>query len=120
MENCVYDESGQLLTGTFMDYAMPRAEDVPSFATAFQETLNPDNPLGAKGVGESGAIGPPPAVVNAVVDALADFGRSPYRHAADAGTGLESHSRRCDFGRWRRRVSAFKRCLEFIAVALTV
>ena len=74
MENCVYDESGQLLTGTFMDYAMPRAEDVPSFATAFQETLNPDNPLGAKGVGESGAIGPPPAVVNAVVDALADLG----------------------------------------------
>ena len=74
MENCVYDESGQLLTGTFMDYAMPRAEDVPSFATAFQETLNPDNPLGAKGVGESGAIGPPPAVVNAVVDALADMG----------------------------------------------
>ena len=74
MENCVYDESGQLLTGTFMDYAMPRAEDVPSFATAFQETLNPDNPLGAKGVGESGAIGPPPAVVNAIVDALADLG----------------------------------------------
>ncbi len=75
MEQCVYDdESGQLLTGSFMDYPMPRASDVPSFKSDFQETLAPGNPLGAKGAGESGTIGAPAAVVNAVVDALSTLG----------------------------------------------
>ena len=74
MEHVVYDAEGQLLTGTFMDYAMPRASDLPSFATARQETPSPDNILGVKGAGESGTIGAPAAVVNAVVDALAPLG----------------------------------------------
>ena len=74
LEHCVFDDSGQLLTGSFMDYAMPRADNLPSIGTEFQETLCLDNPLGAKGVGESGTIGAPAAVVNAVVDALSDLG----------------------------------------------
>jgi carbon-monoxide dehydrogenase large subunit len=75
MEECVYDpQTGQLLTGSFMDYAMPRAVDIPSIKSGFQETPAPGNPLGAKGAGESGTIGAPVAVVNAVVDALAPLG----------------------------------------------
>jgi carbon-monoxide dehydrogenase large subunit len=71
LEHCVYDENGQLVSGTFMDYAMPRAEDVPSF-TIDHSSCTPctHNPLGVKGCGEAGAIGSPPAVVNAVLDAL--------------------------------------------------
>jgi carbon-monoxide dehydrogenase large subunit len=74
MEEVVYDAGGQLLTGSFMDYAMPRAADLPSFSTATQETRSPDNPLGVKGAGESGTIGAPAAVVNAVLDALWPLG----------------------------------------------
>lgn len=75
MENCVYDrESGQLLTGSFMDYAMPRADDLPSFKLATHSTPCTHNPLGTKGCGEAGAIGSPPAVINAVLDALKDVG----------------------------------------------
>ncbi|NEX64159.1 xanthine dehydrogenase family protein molybdopterin-binding subunit [Noviherbaspirillum galbum] len=75
LENCVYDrESGQLLTGSFMDYAMPRASDVPSFKVDHRITPCTHNPLGAKGCGEAGAIGSPPAVINAVIDALAPLG----------------------------------------------
>ena len=75
MERCVYDEeSGQFLTGSFMDYAMPRAQDIPSIVTDFQVTPAPGNPLGAKGAGESGTIGAPVALVNAVIDALSPFG----------------------------------------------
>jgi carbon-monoxide dehydrogenase large subunit len=74
MEAVVYDAGGQPLTGSFMDYAMPRASDLPSFRTARQETLAPDNILGVKGAGESGAIGAPAALVNAVIDALAPLG----------------------------------------------
>ncbi len=75
VEHCVYDDNGQLLTGSYMDYAMPRADDLPSF-TVDQSTLTPcaHNPLGTKGCGEAGAIGSPPTVVNAVVDALSDLG----------------------------------------------
>ncbi len=73
-EEVVYDENGQLLTGTFMDYAMPNAQMVPGFITDFIETPSPYNPLGVKGAGESGCIGGPPAVVNAVLDALSPFG----------------------------------------------
>jgi carbon-monoxide dehydrogenase large subunit len=74
MEQVVYDASGQLLTGTFMDYAMPRASDLPTFCTDRQQTPSPDNPLGVKGAGESGTIGAPAAVVNAVLDALSPLG----------------------------------------------
>ncbi len=73
-EEVVYDENGQLLTSTLMDYAMPNAEMVPTFVTDFIETPSPYNPLGIKGVGESGCIGAPPAIVNAVLDALAPYG----------------------------------------------
>ena len=75
VELIVYDgESGQLITGSFMDYGMPRAPDLPSFETDFQETLNPNNALGVKGGSESGTIGPPAAIGNAIVDALWDLG----------------------------------------------
>ncbi len=73
-EGVVYDENGQLLTGSLMDYALPKAKDLPRLELARTETPTPVNPLGAKGVGESGTIGSTPAVVNAVVDALAPFG----------------------------------------------
>ena len=70
-EGCVYDtESGQLLTGSYMDYCMPRADNVPSFKLGFTETKCPSNPLGMKGCGEAGAIASPAAVMNAVTDAL--------------------------------------------------
>ncbi len=74
MENAVYGADGQLATGSFMDYRMPRAADFPSFRTGTETTLCTHNPLGVKGVGETGAIGSPPAVINAVVDALRPFG----------------------------------------------
>ncbi|MDP3618684.1 MAG: xanthine dehydrogenase family protein molybdopterin-binding subunit [Ramlibacter sp.] len=75
MENCVYDkESGQLLTGSFMDYAMPRADDFPMFTLDTICTPCTHNPLGTKGCGEAGAIGSPPAVINAVLDALRPLG----------------------------------------------
>jgi carbon-monoxide dehydrogenase large subunit len=75
MENCVYDpESGQLLSGSYMDYAMPRADDVPTFRIGHVCTPCTTNPLGTKGCGEAGAIGSPPAVINAVLDALAPLG----------------------------------------------
>jgi len=71
LESCVYDkETGQLLTGSFMDYCMPRADDLPSFKVGMIETPCPHNPLGVKGCGEAGAIAAPPALVNAVTDAL--------------------------------------------------
>ncbi|HVO14902.1 MAG TPA: xanthine dehydrogenase family protein molybdopterin-binding subunit [Alphaproteobacteria bacterium] len=74
-EHCVYDpESGQLLSGSFMDYTMPRADHMPPIAFETVEILCTTNPLGIKGSGEAGAIGAPPAVINAVVDALAEFG----------------------------------------------
>jgi aerobic carbon-monoxide dehydrogenase large subunit len=75
LENCVYDtDSGQLLTGSYMDYAMPRADDVPSFQVGTKVTPCTHNPLGAKGCGEAGAIGAPAAMMNAVHDALLTVG----------------------------------------------
>jgi carbon-monoxide dehydrogenase large subunit len=75
LEHCVYDnESGQLLTGSLMDYALPRADDVPSFKVETKVTPCTHNPLGAKGCGEAGAIGAPPALMNAVMDALSSAG----------------------------------------------
>ncbi|MBI4456454.1 MAG: xanthine dehydrogenase family protein molybdopterin-binding subunit [Acidobacteria bacterium] len=74
MEEAVYDEIGQLITGEFTDYAIPRAGDVPWMQLDRTETPSPVNPLGIKGVGEAGTIGATPALVNAVVDALRPFG----------------------------------------------
>jgi carbon-monoxide dehydrogenase large subunit len=73
-EEVVYDENGQLLSGSLMDYGLPKAEDLPRLDLDRTETPTPVNPLGAKGVGEAGTIGSIPAVVNAVIDALAPFG----------------------------------------------
>ena len=71
LEGCIYDaESGQLLTGSYMDYTMPRADDVPMFKVGTKVTACTHNPLGVKGCGEAGAIGAPPAVINAITDAL--------------------------------------------------
>lgn len=73
-EEIAYDEHGQLLTGSLVDYALPRADNFPEFMTDKTVTPTPNNPLGAKGVGEAGTIGSTPAVVNAVMDALKPFG----------------------------------------------
>lgn len=74
LEGVAYDAEGQLMTGSFMDYAMPRADDLPSFEIDRKVTPCPHNPLGVKGAGEAGCIGSTPAVVNAVMDALTPFG----------------------------------------------
>jgi aerobic carbon-monoxide dehydrogenase large subunit len=70
LEGVVYDDAGQLLTASYMDYCMPRADDVPSFTVTHGCTPSPNNPLGLKGCGEAGAIGSPPAVINAITDAI--------------------------------------------------
>ena len=74
LERVVYDSEGQILTGSFMDYALPRADDMPPLRLDRMCTPSPFNTLGAKGAGEAGAIGAPPAIVNAVLDALAPLG----------------------------------------------
>ncbi len=73
-EEVIYDEGGQLITGTLLDYTLPTAQQLPSFVSALVEMPSQRNPLGAKGIGEGGTIGGPPAVVNAVLDALAPLG----------------------------------------------
>ncbi len=75
-EEVLYDDNGQLMTGSLMDYAVPRAADLPRLKLARTETPTPVNPLGIKGIGEAGTIGSTPAVVSAVIDALAPFGVS--------------------------------------------
>jgi len=75
LEACVYDaQSGQLVTGSFMDYCLPRADNLPAIEFDYNVELCTSNPLGIKGAGEAGAIGAPPAVINAVVDALSEYG----------------------------------------------
>ncbi|WP_442583456.1 xanthine dehydrogenase family protein molybdopterin-binding subunit [Mesorhizobium sp. ASY16-5R] len=70
LEGAFYDAGGQLITASYMDYTMPRADDLPSFKVSTSNTPCPGNPLGIKGCGEAGAIGSPPAVINAITDAL--------------------------------------------------
>jgi carbon-monoxide dehydrogenase large subunit len=85
MEDLVYDEAtGQLLTGSFQDYAMPRAGDFCNFALANNPTLTDRNPLGVKGVGEAGTLCAIPAVMNAVNDALARVGAPSIEAPATA------------------------------------
>jgi len=74
LEELIFGEDGQLVTGTLMDYAVPHADDLPSFVTDQTVTPTPFNPMGAKGIGEAATIGSTPAIVNAVVDALRPVG----------------------------------------------
>jgi carbon-monoxide dehydrogenase large subunit len=74
LENAVYDKGGQLLSGSMMDYTMPRADDLPNITVGTEVTLCTHNPLGVKGCGEVGAIGSPPAIINAIIDALKGYG----------------------------------------------
>ena len=74
LEHTVYSADGQLLSGSYMDYCLPRADDLPAFAFTPLESPSPSNPLGIKGCGEAGATGAPPAVINAIIDALAPLG----------------------------------------------
>jgi aerobic carbon-monoxide dehydrogenase large subunit len=77
LERVVFDPAtGQLLSGSFMDFALPRADDLPTFATVCNPVAGEDNPLGVKGIGEGPTTGSPPAVVNAVLDALREHGVS--------------------------------------------
>jgi aerobic carbon-monoxide dehydrogenase large subunit len=74
-EHAVYDRStAQLVTGSFMDYTMPRADMLPNFEIALEEVRCKTNPIGVKGIGESGTIGAPPVVINAIIDALGPLG----------------------------------------------
>jgi carbon-monoxide dehydrogenase large subunit len=83
MEHMVYEpESGQLLSGSFSDYCMPRADDFPAFAVEYVEVPCATNPLGIKGVGEAGAVPSPPTVINAILDALRPIGVKDVRMPA--------------------------------------
>ena len=73
-EGALYDDSGQLLNASMLDYCIPRADNMPFFETDHTITPCPHNPLGVKGIGEAGTIASTPAVVNAVMDALTDYG----------------------------------------------
>jgi carbon-monoxide dehydrogenase large subunit len=74
MEAITFDSDGQLITGSFQDYAMPRAEDFPELVSELTEVPATTNPLGIKGAGEAGATGAPPAVISAILDALKPLG----------------------------------------------
>src|SRR5262249_13070235 len=74
LEHVAYDSGGQLLTGSFTDYAMPRADDLPSFMVGLNEVPAKTNPLGVKGTGEAGWVGGPPVVIHPVLDALDSLG----------------------------------------------
>jgi carbon-monoxide dehydrogenase large subunit len=94
-ETAHYDETGQLVTGSYMDYAMPRADNVPSFVVGYKNTPCPHNPLGVKGCGEAGAIAAPAAVINAVSDAIGvdhiDMPATPekvWRAMREAGSAI--------------------------------
>ncbi len=82
----VYDASGQLMSGSMMDYTMPRADNLPNMHVATENTsMCTHNPLGSKGCGEVGAIGSPPAVINAIIDALRDYGVRHMNMPATSG-----------------------------------
>jgi xanthine dehydrogenase molybdopterin-binding subunit B len=91
LERVVFDStSGQLLSGSFMDFALPRADDLPTFTTICNPVAGDDNPLGVKGIGEGPTTGSPPAVVNAVLDALGDCGvDAAHARAGVAGARRE-------------------------------
>ena len=75
MEHAIWEpDSGQMITGSFMDYAMPRADTLPVYRVMLHEVPTASNPLGVKGVGEAGPTAAPPAIINAIVDALSPYG----------------------------------------------
>ena len=82
-EHCIYDERGQLLTSTMVDYLVPMAAEMPDIEVGHVETPTADSELGAKGAGEAGTAGAPAAVMNAVNDALAPLGHEAHRRDAD-------------------------------------
>jgi len=82
MEQTAHDDHGQPLAASFMDYAMPRADDLPLYDHAFNPTRCTTNPLGVKGCGEAGVVAGPPAIANAIVDALSPFGVTNFHGAA--------------------------------------
>ncbi len=86
LESAVYDKDGQLVSGSFMDYTMPRADNLPSFKVDMTVTKCPSNPLGIKGCGEAGAIAAPAAVINAITDAI---GTEQIDDAGDAAGGVD-------------------------------
>jgi len=90
MESVSYDASGQPITGSFMDYALPRAEDIPLMEIGDHPVPAKSNPLGTKGCGEAGAIGSPPAVINAVLDALHPLGVTEFDMPASPGRVWEA------------------------------
>ena len=104
LEHAVYDPaSGQLVAGSFMDYALPRADDLPSFELGFNPTRCTTNPLGVKGCGEAGAVAAFPAIGNAIRDALAPLGVADF--TGPAGAGLAGDA----VGRMRRHAPAAAR-----------
>ena len=96
MEAIVFDAEGQLVTGSFQDYAMPRAEDFPDLVSELTEVPAKTNPLGVKGAGEAGATGAPPAVIGAILDALKTARHRPHRHAGNAEPGVGGDQRAGD------------------------
>ena len=89
MEDALYDAEGQLRTGSFMDYAMPRAADTPAFEILHHPVPTKTNAVGAKGCGEAGCSGSLPVVVSAVLDALSDLGITGDRHAGNAPSSVD-------------------------------
>ena len=88
MEDIQFDAAGQLVTGSFMDYAMPRAHHFSAMEVESNPVPTKTNPLGVKGAGEAGCVGALPAVANALVDALSEFGVQAHRDAGDARAHL--------------------------------
>ena len=98
MEDIHFDDGGQIVTGSFMDYAMPRATDISAVEVKSNPVPTTTNPLGVKGAGEAGCVGAMPAVANALVDALSHLGIKPHRDAGDAGAGVAGDSRNANGG----------------------
>jgi len=92
LENVVYDDAGQQLSASYMDYTMPRADDLPNYSVHHASTTCPGNPLGMKGCGEAGAIGSPPAVINAITDAIGNNNLSMPATPAAVWTALQAAS----------------------------
>lgn len=92
LENVVYDDDAQQLSASYMDYAMPRADDLPNYSVHHASTECPGNPLGMKGCGEAGAIGSPPAVINAITDAIGNNDLAMPATSANVWAAIQSAS----------------------------
>ena len=94
MEQVVHSADGQLITGSFMDYAMPRAHDFPSFLLGTRNVPTTGNRLGVKGGAETGTVGIPPAIISAILDAFEALWHCRRADAGNGGARLASHTRR--------------------------